>query len=96
MVGSGSFYFPRNEKPMRKITVTLSSYKNILGSPGKKIVGEWGLRYSVPPPHKVSIYKEYHSVCPLVGILSQPLSSQRVCPSPQNGGEGGGRTLAFG
>ncbi len=44
--------------------------------------------------HKVRTYKEYHSVCPLGGIgtlpVSQPLSRQRVCPSPQN--RGGGHT----
>ncbi len=31
--------------------------------------------------HKVRLYKEYHSVCPLVGIglgLSHPLSRQRA------------------
>ncbi len=31
------------------------------------------------------VYKEYHSVCPLVGIGTLPtLSRQWVCPSPQN------------
>jgi hypothetical protein len=43
-------------------------------------------------PHKVHRYKEYHSVCPLVGIGTlPPLSRQRVCPSPRNqmGGRGG-------
>jgi hypothetical protein len=35
--------------------------------------------------HKVHTYKEFHSVCPLVGIgLSRPISRQRVCPSPRN------------
>jgi hypothetical protein len=39
--------------------------------------------------HKVCIYKEYHSVCPLVGIgtLPTPLSPASV-PSPQNWGGG--------
>ncbi len=41
----------------------------------------------VGPMHKVHIYLEYHSVCPLVGIGTLPtLSRQRVCPSPRNRG----------
>ncbi len=42
--------------------------------------------------HKVRKYKEYHSVCPLVGIgtLPTPLSSASV-PLPQNRERGGGR-----
>ncbi len=45
--------------------------------------------------HKVRTYKEYHSVCPSSELgLSQPLSSQRVFPSPQK--QGGGGTLACG
>ncbi len=40
----------------------------------------------------VRIYKEYKSVCPIIGIgLSQPLCRQRVCPSrlpPEPGGGG--------
>ncbi len=41
--------------------------------------------------HKVPIYKEYHSVCPIVGIgtLPPPLSPASV-PSPRNQ-RGGGR-----
>jgi hypothetical protein len=37
--------------------------------------------------HKVRIFKEYHSVCPLVGIatIPTPLSPASV-PSPQHGG----------
>jgi hypothetical protein len=43
--------------------------------------------------HKVRTYKEYHSVCPSSELgLSQPLSRQRVFPSPQK--QGGGGTLA--
>ncbi len=44
--------------------------------------------------HKVLIYKEYHSVCPLVGIgtLPAPLSPASVPLSP----EPGGGTLACG
>ncbi len=43
--------------------------------------------------HKIHIYQEYHSVCPLVRIGSaQPLSRKRVCLSPRNQREGG--TLA--
>jgi hypothetical protein len=44
---------------------------------------------------KVRIYKEYHSVCPLVGIgtLPTPLSPASV-PLPQN--RRGGGTLACG
>ncbi len=40
--------------------------------------------------HKVLIYKEYHSPCPLVGIgtLPTPLSRQQGCPSPHNRGRG--------
>ncbi len=39
--------------------------------------------------HKVRTYKEYHSVCPSSELgLSQPLSRQRVFPSPP---ETGGR-----
>jgi hypothetical protein len=45
--------------------------------------------------HKVHTYKEYHSVCPSSELrLSQPLSRQRVFPSPQK--QGGGGTLACG
>jgi hypothetical protein len=45
--------------------------------------------------HKVRTYKEYHSVCPSAELgLSQPLSRQRVFPSPQK--QGGGDTLARG
>ncbi len=45
--------------------------------------------------HKVRTYKEYHSVCPSSELgLSQPLSRQRVFPSPQK--QGGGVTLACG
>ncbi len=45
--------------------------------------------------HKVRTYKEYHSVCPSSELgLSQPLSRQRVFPSPQK--QGGGGTLACG
>jgi hypothetical protein len=45
--------------------------------------------------HKVRTYKEYHSACPLSELgLSQPLSRQRVFPSPQK--QGGGGTLACG
>jgi hypothetical protein len=45
--------------------------------------------------HKVLIYKEYHSVCPLVGIgtLPTPLSPASVPLPPQP--EGGG-TLTCG
>jgi hypothetical protein len=45
--------------------------------------------------HKVRTYKEYHRVCPSSELgLSQPLSRQRVFPSPQK--QGGGGTLACG
>ena len=45
--------------------------------------------------HKVRTYKEYHSVCPSSELgLSQPLSRQRLFPSPQK--QGGGGTLAGG
>ncbi len=45
--------------------------------------------------HKVRTYKEYHSVRPSSELgLSQPLSRQRVFPSPQK--QVGGGTLACG
>jgi hypothetical protein len=53
------------------------------------------LSFLVSPLHKVRTYKEYHSVCPSSELgLSQPLSRQRVFPSPQK--QGGGGTLACG
>jgi hypothetical protein len=50
------------------------------------------------PLHKVHIYREYHSVCPLVriGAPHHPLSRKRVCPPQPKGmgthacGRGGG------
>jgi hypothetical protein len=45
----------------------------------------------VSPDHKVHIYIEYHSVCPLVRIRPPPLSSRRVCPPPP-GTKGGSHT----
>ena len=52
-------------------------------------------RSSLQISHKVRTYKEYHSVCPSSELgLSQPLSRQRVFPSPQK--QGGGGTLACG
>jgi hypothetical protein len=46
------------------------------------------------PMHKVLIFKEYHSYVPSSELgLSQPLSRQRVCPSPQNRGGGRGTRL---
>ncbi len=40
--------------------------------------------------HKVHVYLEYHSVCPLVGIgTPHPLSCKQVCPHPP-GNKGGG------
>jgi hypothetical protein len=49
-----------------------------------------------PHPHKVQIYIEYHSVCPLVGIgtLPPPLSPARVFLPPVP--KGGGHTRACG
>jgi hypothetical protein len=45
--------------------------------------------------HKVSSYKEYHSVCPLVGIGTLPTPpSPASVPLPTN--PGGGGTLASG
>jgi hypothetical protein len=47
--------------------------------------------------HKVRTYKEYHSVCPSSELgLSQPLSRQRVFPSPQKQGGGGHTSLPVG
>jgi hypothetical protein len=53
--------------------------------------------YRIGVAHKVRIYKEYHSVCPLVGIgtLPTPISPAIVPLSPQNR-RGGGGTLACG
>jgi len=46
--------------------------------------------------HKVRTYKEYYSVCPSSELgLSQPLSRQRVLPSPQKQG-GGGKLICGG
>ncbi len=47
--------------------------------------------------HKVLTYKEYHSVCPLVGIgtLPTPLSPASV-PLPPEPKGGGGGTLTCG
>ncbi len=47
-------------------------------------------RYS----HKVRIFIEYQSECPLAGTLPPP-SRQRVCPSPQNRGVGGTRVRGW-
>jgi hypothetical protein len=54
------------------------------GNSWQNRVGEGGVA------HKVLTYKEYHSVCPSSELgLSQPLSRQRVFPSPQKqGGKG--------
>jgi hypothetical protein len=43
--------------------------------------------------HKVRIFKEYRSVCPLVGIgtLPSPLSPCSECAPPPRTGRGGGR-----
>ncbi len=50
------------------------------------------LCFCIPLHHKVRIYKEYHSVCPLVGIgTPPPLSRKRVFPSPPEP-KGGGDT----
>jgi hypothetical protein len=47
--------------------------------------------------HKVRTYKEYHSVCPSSELgLSQPLSRQRVCPSPPETGGRGHTSLRVG
>ncbi len=50
----------------------------------------------IPTDHKVRIYKEYHSVCPLEGIgtLPTPLSPARAPLPPETKGLGG--TLACG
>ncbi len=41
---------------------------------------------SLPLSHKLRVYKEYHSVCPLGVGPFQPLSRQRVRPSPRTRG----------
>jgi hypothetical protein len=52
---------------------------------------------SEPLCHKVRTYKEYHSVCPSSELgLSQPLSRQRVIPSPQKQGGRGHTSLRVG
>jgi hypothetical protein len=51
---------------------------------------------TLPLHHKVNIYKEYHSVCPLVGIGPlPPLLSPASVPFPPVP-KGGGGTLACG
>ncbi len=44
--------------------------------------------------HKVRIYKEYHSVCPLVGIRTLPCNPSLAieCAPPPRTGRGGGHT----
>ncbi len=58
----------------------------------------WTVNPSVETKHhKVSTYKEYHSVCPSSELgLSQPLSRQRVFPSPQKQGGRGHTSLRVG
>jgi hypothetical protein len=52
--------------------------RNVLHQPGNRVV------------HKIHIYLEYHSVCPLVGIgTPHPLTD---CAPPLNQGGGGGGT----
>jgi hypothetical protein len=47
------------------------------------------------PTHKVRIYEEYHSVCPLVGLGTLPTSlSPASVPLPQNRGGGGAHSPA--
>jgi hypothetical protein len=47
-----------------------------------------------PPPHKVHIYLEYHSVCPLVGIgTPTPFPASEFLPPHRNQREGGGTRL---
>jgi hypothetical protein len=63
----------------------------------------WHVGVVDPAQHKVRIYKEYHSVCPLggIGTIPTPLSpasvphglENRCAPSPRTGGGG---TLACG
>jgi hypothetical protein len=51
--------------------------------------------FSYTSTHKVHIYVEYHSVCPLVGIVTpHSLSRKRMCPP--SGTKGGGDTLVCG
>ncbi len=52
-------------------------------------------RQLVSQVHKVHLYIEYHSVCPLVGVGTLPLSPASVPLSPEPP-EGGGGTLAYG
>ncbi len=46
----------------------------------------WEMAFRIPIlllNHKIHICLEYHSVCPLVGIVTpHPLSRKRVCPDP--------------
>jgi hypothetical protein len=51
-------------------------------------------RVSIGVPHKVHLCKEYHSVCPLVGIgtLPTPSLASECAPPPRT--RGGGGTLA--
>ncbi len=52
---------------------------------------------SVQKNHKVHTYKEYHSVCPLVGIGTLPTAlSPASVPLPPEPGGGGGVTRPYG
>ncbi len=81
------FHFDNN-------TVTSAAFPRIHCLHGSPII-LCGAAARLPSRHKVRTYKEYHSVCPSLELgLSQPLSCQRVFPSPQK--QGGGGTLACG
>ncbi len=71
------------------VSSRITNREGVRYTPGSKV---HVLRmYIVRVLHKVHIYKEYHSVCPLVGIgsLPPPLSPASV-PLPPEPKEGGG------
>ncbi len=63
-------------------TLGYSDFHNLMGFTSKKT-----------PTHKVRMYKEYHSVCPLVGTGTLPTPLSPACePLPPEPGGGGGAT----
>jgi hypothetical protein len=75
-----------------KVVTILTRHKYLLSL---QLLTPCECRMALYIEHKVRTYKEYHSVRPSSELgLSQPLSRQRVFPSPQK--QGGGGTPARG